>query len=110
MPFSREWVVVSVLRSVCWRMVSWERYLGVEDSATEEYPAIDSPHLELPALTLPERLSLWLVPIGYLVVGAVEMGVAVAHAFAGGIAGEIVLGVVYRRINNVELLFRASDP
>ncbi len=81
----------------------------MQTPAPAEYLSIDSPGLELPVRTMLERLSLWLVPVGYLVVGAFGLGVVLAHAFAVGIGAAIVTGVVYRRINNVELLVKVSD-
>ena len=100
---------VSVLRATCWHRVGWGRYLGKKTSGTNEYLSIDSPDLEISVLTMPERLSLWLFPVGYLVVAGLGIGMAHAHAFAVGIASAIVVAIVYRRINNVELLYRVSD-
>ena len=100
---------VSSLRALCWRRVSWARYVGLEGTLEEGYPPIGPVDWEPPVLTMPERLSLWLVPVGYLVVSSVGMGAALAHAFAGGIAAAVVTGILYRRVQNVELLFRVSD-
>lgn len=99
---------VSALRALCWRMVTWERYLGMESARAEGPPPIGSIDFELPILTMPESLSLWLVPVGYLSVWAIGMETAVAHAFGGGIAAAIATGVLYRRVGNVELPFRES--
>lgn len=99
---------VSSLRALCWRAVSWERYLGMESTTAEGYTAIGSLDFELPILTMPERLSVWLIPIGYLSVWSIGMEAAVAHAFSGGVAASIASGVLYRRVRNVELMFRAS--
>lgn len=99
---------VSALRALCWRMVTWDRYLGMESAWAEGSPPIGSLDFEPPILTMPEGLSLWLVPVGYLSGWAIGMETAAAHAFAGGIAAAIATGIVYRRIRNVELPFRES--
>ena len=101
---------VFVLREVCWRKFSWARYLGLKTSGTDECLQSGPPDLEFPVLTMPESLSLWLVPAGYLVVAAVGFAVALAHAFAVGIGSAIVAGIAYRRVKNVKLLYRVSDP
>ena len=102
--------LVVALRAICWQMFGWERYLGVETSTSEQYPSIDSPGRRLAFLTLPERFSVWLVPVGYLVAGVVELDVGLAHGFAAGIAGSIGTGVAYRRITNLELPSHVSKP
>ena len=102
--------LMAALRAVCWQIFGWERYLGLETSTPEQYPSIDSPGLQVAFLTLPERFSVWLVPLGYLVAGSFELGMGIAHGFAGGIAASIGTGVAYRRIRNIESPSRASDP
>ena len=102
-------MLVSAVRAICLQIVGWETYLGVDTSTSEQYPSIDSPGQQLPILTLAERVSVWLVPLGYLVVGALELETGLAHGSAAGVAGAIGTGVVYRRIRKVELLVRASD-
>ena len=103
-------MLVIALRAVCWQMFGWERYLGVETSIFEQYPSIDSPGRQLAFLTLPERFSVWLVPVGYLVAGALELDMGLAHGLAAGIAGSIGTGVAYRRITNLELPSRVPEP
>ena len=102
--------LVAALKAVCWQIFGWERYLGVETSMSEQYPSIDSPRRQLAFLTLPERFSVWLVPVGYLVAGFVELDIGLAHGFAAGIAGSIGTGVAYRRIRNVDFPSGVSDP
>ena len=97
------------LRALCWHKVGWGRYLGLKTSGTNEYLPSNSPDLEFSVLTMPERLSLWLVPAGYLVVAAFGIAVALGSAFAVGIGSAIVAGIVYRRVKNVNLLYRVSD-
>lgn len=102
--------LVAGLRAVCWQIFGWERYLGLDTSTPEQYPSIDSPGLQGVFLTLPERFSVWLVALGYLVAGFVELDMGLAHGFAGGIAASIGTSVAYRRIRNIELPSGASDP
>lgn len=97
------------LRALCWHKVGWGRYLGLKTSGTNDYLSSDSPDLEFSVLTMPERLALWLVPAGYLVVAAFGIAAALAHAFAVGIGSAIAAGIVYRRVKNVTLLYRVSD-
>ena len=102
--------LVAALRAVCWQIFGWERYLGLDTSTPEQYPAIDSPGLQLAFLTLPERYSVWLVPLGYLVAAFLELDMGLAHGFAGGIAGSIGMSVAYRRIRNIAAPSGAFDP
>ena len=101
-------LAVTALRALCWRTASWARYLGIEGTPGEGTAVIGSLDFELPALTMPERLSLWLIPIGYLFSWSIGMEAIVAHAFAAGIAGAIATGVLYRRVRNVESLIRTT--
>ena len=101
--------LVAGLRAVCWQIFGWERYLGLDTSMPEQYPAIDSPGLQLAFLTLPERFSVWLVALGYLGGGFFELDIGLAHGFAGGIAASIGTGVAYRRIMNIAVPSGTSD-
>lgn len=102
--------LVIALRAACWKIFGWKRYLGVETSTSEQYPSIDSPRRQLSFLTLPERFSVWLIPVGYLVAGFVELDIGLAHGLAAGIVGSIGTGVAYRRIRNVDFPSGVSDP
>ena len=101
-------LAVTALRALCWRTASWVKYLGIEGMPGEGTAAIGSLDFELPVLTMPERLSLWLMPFGYLSVWSVGMEAIVAHAFAAGIAAAVASGVLYRRVLNVESLIRMT--
>ena len=94
---------VILIRMLYWHLLGFWGYLGIDGDSWEELGSVDEYGLEAPVLTAPERTSFWAVPAGYGIVWCLALDPILAHAFAGGVASAIALGVLYRIAMGVDL-------
>ena len=89
-------VVVAAARGLHWLVLRDAGSAGAEDAASGQYEAFDAIKPDRVLVPGCDWLSLLAVPAGY--VAATELGLetALAHCFAGGVAGTVVIGFLYR--------------
>ena len=96
-------MAVILIRILYWHRLGFWRYLGIDGDSSEEFGSVDEYGVEAPMLTAPERTSFWAVPAGYGIVWCLGLDLILAHAFAGGVAAAIAVGVLYRLALGVDL-------
>ena len=63
---------------------------------SSQYEAFDATQPDRIIVSGCDWLSLCAVPAGYAAASELGLGAALAHCFAGGVAGTVAIGILYR--------------
>ena len=88
--------VVAAARGLHWLAVRDMSFAGAEDAASSQYEAFDATQPDRILVPGCDWLSLFAVPAGYIAASELNVETALAHCFAGGVAGTVTIGILYR--------------
>lgn len=89
-------VLVGAARVLHWMMLRDTVSAGAEAAGSSQYEAFDATPLDRILVPGCDWLSLFAVPAGYAAASELGLETAKAHCFAGGVAGTVAIGVLYR--------------
>lgn len=89
-------LTVAAARGLHWLVLRATGSAGAEDEPSGQYEAFDA--IQLDRILVPgcDWLSLLAVPAGYIAASELGLETALAHCFAGGVTGTVVIGILYR--------------
>ena len=89
-------LTVAAARGLHWLLLRDTGSAGAEAGGSSQYEAFDAIQLDRILVPGSDWLSLFAVGAGYIAASELGLETALAHCFAGGVAGTVVIGILYR--------------